>query len=98
MQVSSSASVRRLPRISGTIPISLLPKWDDSKTGLDAYTVDFSRIGARVRTTFVLFPGEIVGIVPWGDSGQAIPSRVVWVERSSVGCLAGLEFLDALPA
>jgi len=68
---------------------------EDSKTEHTAYTVDLSRHGARVRTTLVLFPGEMLGIVPWDDSREAIPSRVVWVERSSLrGSLAGLEFLN----
>jgi len=94
MQVSSSALARSAHRVSATIPISLLLDWEGSKTEHDAYTVDLSSRGVRLRTTFVLFPGEKVGIVPLGDAGQAIPSRVVWVERSSAaGCLAGLEFL-----
>ncbi len=97
MQVRSSAPVRRSKRVSATIPISLMLEWEDSNLGHDAYTVDLSRKGARVRTTFVLSPGEIIGIVPWGESGKQIPSRVVWVQRSSVaGSLAGLEFLDPL--
>jgi hypothetical protein len=70
---------------------------EDAKMEHDAYTVDLSRRGIRVRSTFVLFPGEIVGIVPWGDSGEAIPCRVVWVQRGYTS-LAGLEFLDTLPA
>jgi hypothetical protein len=98
MQVSSSAPARSAQRVSATIPISLLLDWEGSKIEHDAYTVDLSSRGLRVRTTFVLFPGEMVGIVPSGEAGQAIPSRVVWVERSSVsGCLAGIEFLDTLP-
>jgi hypothetical protein len=95
----SSAHLRRSRRILGTIPISLSVEWEDPKTEHDAYTVDLSRRGVRVRTTFVLSPGEMVGIVPWGDSGPAIPTRVVWVQRpgSGRGSLAGLEFLDTLP-
>jgi hypothetical protein len=99
MQDFPSASVRRLHRVSVTIPISLLVKSEDSETRHDAFTVDFSRRGARVRTTFLLSRGEMVGIIPWGDCGEAIRSRVVWVQRSSVfGALAGVEFLDTLSA
>lgn len=98
MQVLSSGPVRRLQRVSATIPIGLLLEGEDSRTEHDAYTVDISRRGVRVRTAFALFPGQMVGIVPSGDSGQAMPSRVVWVERSSAWSLAGLEFLDALLA
>ena len=58
MQVRSSAPVRRSKRVSATIPISLMLEWEDSKLGHDAYTVDLSRKGARVRTTFVLSLGR----------------------------------------
>jgi hypothetical protein len=72
--------------------MSLLRPSDNPKIEYDAYTVDLSRNGVRVRTTLVLYPGELLEI---GDSVQSIPSRVVWVERSSVhGSLAGLEFLE----
>ncbi|MGO8790147.1 MAG: PilZ domain-containing protein [Terriglobia bacterium] len=99
MQGSSSASARRSQRVSATLPLSLLLEWEDSKMGHDAFTVDLSSQGARVRTTVVLSPGDRVGVVAWGDSGQAMPSRVVWVRRSSVaGSLAGIEFLGTLPA
>ncbi len=98
MKPDSSAHLRRTQRVSATIPISLLLQGKDSKTEHDAYTVDLSRKGVRVRTTFALLPGMMVGIVPTGDFGQAIPTRVVWVQRSGSvsGSLAGLEFLDPL--
>ena len=93
-----SAHVPRSQRISATIPITLVLQGEDPKTEHDAYTVDISSKGARIRTVFVLSPGQMVGIVLEGDSRGAITSRVVWVERSSVvGSLAGLEFLDTLP-
>jgi hypothetical protein len=97
MQVSSSPSGRRLERVSATIPLSLLLEREDSRH--DAYTVDISPNGARIRSDFVLTRGQMIGIVASGDSGEAIPSRVVWVEQSpAVGSLAGLEFLGPLPA
>jgi hypothetical protein len=100
MHAVSSAQLRRSQRILATIPISLLVERHDSNMKHDAYTVDLSHEGVRVRTTFVLVLGEMVGIVPCGDSGKAIPTRVVWVRRpgSGRGSLAGLEFLDILPA
>ena len=97
MRASSSPSGRRVKRISATIPLSLVLEHEDSKH--DAYTVDISPNGARIRTDLVLSPGQMIGIVASGDSGQAIPSRVVWVERSTdVGSVAGLEFLGPWPA
>ena len=96
MEVFISAPARSFDRVSATIPISLFLEGEDSKMEHSAYTVDFSHDGVRVRTSLVLFPGEMLGIVAWGDSGKAIPCRVVWAERSSVsGSLAGLEFLGA---
>ncbi len=98
MQVSSAPVERRLQRLSATIPISLLLSREDCTTEFDAYTVDVSHKGLRVRTTFVLLPGDLVGIAPGSDSEQAIASRVVWAQRSSLGgSLAGLEFLETLP-
>ena len=95
----SAIPVRGLQRLSATIPISLLLEGEEAKTEHAAYTVDLSNKGVRVRTGAVLFPGEMLGIVAWEDSGQAIPCRVVWVERSSVsGTLAGIEFVDATRA
>jgi hypothetical protein len=98
MQVVSYATERQSRRVSATIPISLLMEWEDSKTKHDAWMVDISSKGARVRTALVLLAGQIVGIIVSGDSGQATPYRVVWVERSSSGCLAGLALLETAQA
>ena len=98
MQVAPHTTERRSERVSATIPIILLMQQDDSKTEHDAWMVDISSKGARVRTALVLLAGQIVGIIPSGDSGQAIPYRVVWVERSSSGCLAGLALLETTQA
>lgn len=94
MQTASYTTERCSQRVSATIPISLLMQPEDSKTKHDAWMVDVSPKGARVRTALVLLAGQIVGIIPSEDSGQTIPYRVVWVERSSSGCLAGLASLD----
>ena len=93
MQVVSYATERQSRRVSATIPISLLMEWEDPTTKHNAWMVDISSKGARVRTALVLLAGQIVGILA-GDSGQATPYRVVWVERSSSGSLAGLALLE----
>lgn len=98
MEPASSSHIRRSRRVSATIPISLLMEREDSKTEHGATTVDLSRYGVRVRTALALFPGQMVGVVPSRDSGQVIPTRVVWVQQaeSGHGSLAGLEFLNPL--
>jgi hypothetical protein len=98
MQVASYSTERRTQRVSATIPISLVMQMEDSKTKHDAWMVDISSKGARVRTALVLLAGQVVGIIASGDSGQAVPYRVVWVERSSSGCLAGLALLETAQA
>ena len=95
MEEYPSVSHRRLQRLSATIPISLTLARDDYTTEFDAYTVDVSRCGLRVRTNLLLLPGDMIGVAPGPDSEQPISSRVVWAQRSSLGgSLAGLEFLD----
>ena len=98
MEVFSYAAVRQSPRVSATIPISLLMQLVDSTMKHDAWMVDISSEGARVRSGLVLMAGQNVGIISEEDFGQAIPYRVVWVERSSSGCLAGLARLEAAQA
>ena len=99
MQNVSAPPVRRSRRLLATFPVSLFLDRDDSGTGIDAYTVDISRFGARIRTTFVLSPGETIGFAASEDSGPPTRSRVVWVQRASVaGSLAGVEFLEPFEA
>ena len=94
MEGATFTPERCSPRLSATIPISLLAVPGDNKTKHDAWMVDISPEGARVRTPQVLLAGQTVGIVSPEDIGQTISYRVVWVERSSSGCVAGLALID----
>jgi hypothetical protein len=95
---SSAVTDRRLDRLSATIPISVLLSRENYQAEFDAYTVDVSHRGIRLRTNFALFPGDMLGIAQGDEPNTSIPSRVVWVQRTSVGgSLAGLEFLTGLP-
>ena len=98
MQDPSYAVQRHSQRVSATIPVSLLMQPEDTKTTHDAWMVDISPNGARVRSSLVLAAGQIIGVIPSGDSGQAIPYRVVWVEQSSSGCIAGLALWETAQA
>jgi hypothetical protein len=90
MQILSYTTERHSQRVSATIPISLMLEPEVSNARHDGWTIDVSLNGARVRTALVLSAGQVVGIVPLEDLGHTIPYRVVWVEQSSSGCLAGL--------
>ena len=94
------AGRRRSQRIPATIPIWLVVESEGLKLELESSTVDLSFHGAKVRTPFVLLPGETVGIVTKGDIRHAISARVVWAQRAETDLwsLAGLEFLETLPA
>ncbi len=94
MQAASYTTERRSQRVSATIPINLVMHQDEIKIEHDAWMVDISSKGARVRAGLVLLAGQTIGIMPAGDPGQEIPYRVVWVERASSGSLAGLALLE----
>ena len=86
-------TARRAARFSATILISLIPPAAHPHGSKDAYTVDLSSLGARIRTNFDLHAGERVEV---GESGKVIPCRVVWAQPSyPFGSVAGLEFLNA---
>ena len=95
-----SAGLRRSQRLPATIPIKLVVESEGFKVEHDASTVDISLHGVKVRTPFVLLLGDTVGIVTKGDIRHAIAARVVWARRAGTDpwLLAGLEFLETLPA
>lgn len=85
---------RRVPRISATIPLTLKLA-SDSKANFEGYTVDVSQKGLRLRTMFVLYAGDRLGVACDAETDRSIPSRVVWVQRTALGgSLAGIEFLE----
>jgi hypothetical protein len=95
-----SSGRRRSRRIPATIPIRLVVESEGLKLELESSTVDLSFHGVKVRTPFVLLPGETVGMVTEGDTRHAISARVVWAQRTGADLwsLAGFEFLETLPA
>ena len=100
MRGAPATHLCRSQRIPATISIRLVEESEGFKVEHEAPTVDISVQGVRVRTPLVLLPGDTVGVIPRGDSRQAIPARVVWTQRvrTDQGSLAGLEFLETPPA
>jgi hypothetical protein len=100
MRDPPSADLRRSQRIPATIPIRLVVESEGFKVEHEASTIDLSLRGVKVRTRVVLLPGETVGIVTKRDIRHAISARVVWAQRAGTDLwsLAGLEFLETLPA
>ncbi len=91
---------RRSERIFTSIPVTLLVDVDGRKVAWDAYTVDLSQLGVRVRAHVALTPGQTVEVVPSEGPKYAVRSRVVWVGEADSGrdAQAGLEFLSPFPA
>jgi hypothetical protein len=76
MQTVPFAYLRRSQREAATIPVTLVVPSEGSKDH-QAYAIDISPRGVRVRTALELVPGEQVGVVPKGEFPHAIPTRVM---------------------
>ena len=100
MREPSSAELRRSQRIPTTVPIRLAVEAEGFRVEREASTVDLSLRGIRVRTPLALLPGDTVGVIPKRDFQHAIPARVIWAQLAGADMwsLAGLEFLETLPA
>jgi hypothetical protein len=63
--------------------------------GCDAFTVDVSAQGARIKANISLTPGQVVEVIP-ADGSDPVTGRVVWVGKpaSELEGQAGLEFSD----
>jgi hypothetical protein len=96
MQAASYATDRRVQRVSATIPISLMLQPEESEIKHDGWIVDISANGARVRSALVLSSGQVVGVIASETSEQPSLYRVVWVQQSSAGCVAGLARLGTI--
>jgi len=90
----------RSERIPATVPIRLVVVSEDFSLEREASTIDLSPRGVRVRTPLALLPGDTVGVIPLGHLRHPIPARVVWSQSAGADqwSLAGLEFLETLPA
>ncbi len=89
---------RRSDRIFVRLPITLLVDSETEKIAQDAFTVDLSQLGVRVRTELALSPGQAVDVFPNRGLRHPIPSRVIWVgeQRTLQEREAGLEFLKPI--
>jgi hypothetical protein len=87
---------RRSLRVHEAISIGIAIAPENYRVEHEAFTMNQSLQGVRIRTAIPLLPEEMVVAFPRGDSRHATPARVVWVRRpiSSAGYIAGLEFLS----
>src|SRR5438045_9120153 len=94
----ASDNRRRSERKNVAKTFVLFVDTEREKIANSAFAIDLSSLGARIRATVMLVPGQLVTIVPREGSEQAIPSRVVWVGAtgSPRSGEAGIAFLEPL--
>jgi PilZ domain len=86
---------RRSERRIAKVAIVVFVERENEREGCDAFTVDVSKEGARIKSGITLTPGEMVEVAPFNGS-EPVTARVVWVGKpaSELEGQAGLEFLD----
>jgi hypothetical protein len=89
-------NLRRSRRTPEANPIPLAIASEDYQVNHQAFTMNRSLHGLRIRTAVPLSPGETVVISRREGSRHTIPAHVVWVREPipSAEYIAGLEFLS----
>ena len=72
---------RRSLRVSEAISIGIAIASEDYRVEHEAFTMNQSLQGVRIRTAIPLPREEMVVVFPPGDSRHATPARVVWVRE-----------------
>ena len=86
-------NIRRSRRTPEATLIPLAIPSEDYQINHQAFTMNRSLHGLRVRTAVPLSPGETVVVSRQEGSWHTVPARVVWVRERSAEYIAGLEFL-----
>jgi hypothetical protein len=96
MKSALSIETRRSRRQRESNPIRIAIASEGYGVEHQAFTIDESLCGVRIRAVVPLSPGEAIAVSRREGSLRTIPARVVWVRRpiSSAEYIAGLEFLS----
>lgn len=96
MTKAAPANRRRSERKEVSKGIALLVDSGRNQIASQAFAVDLSQLGARVRTSVHLEMGQEVTVIPREGKEYAVPSRVVWVHYAQPDgdAEAGLAFLQ----
>lgn len=87
---------RRAERQETSKAIALVVESEHREISSQAFAVDLSQLGARVRTSVRLEPGQQVTVIPREGKAYSVPSRVIWIHGldSDGDAEAGLAFLE----
>ncbi|MDE3181024.1 MAG: PilZ domain-containing protein [Acidobacteriota bacterium] len=96
MSETSSADRRRATRRETGKAIALVVDSGRGQISNQAFAVNLSELGARVRAQVHLEPGQRVTVIPLEGKAYAVPSRVIWVHPAGLsgGGEAGIAFLE----
>lgn len=89
---------RRAPRHASSKPLAIMVDSERTKISDSAFAVDLSDLGARVRSSLHLEPGQLITVIPSDGPAEGIPSQVIWVDRSGGSSEAGIAFLAPIAA
>ncbi len=97
MDGGARSKARRSERQPAEIPITLRIGSTGQPVERIARAIDLSIHGLRIRTNFVLSPGQTLDLFSRGGRLRPVSGRVVWVVtgESRRPYEAGLEFLDS---
>lgn len=86
---------RQSARAKADRPVTLIVDSNRSQIANNAFAIDFSDLGMRIRSDVQLQPGQLVMVIPNEGPGEAVPSRVIWIEHETPDRTseAGLAFL-----
>ncbi len=87
---------RRNERAVVNRPVTLVVDSSHDQIAHNAFALDLSEVGARLRAGIDLQPGQMVTIIPNEGSAQSVKSQVIWVgeKGSARSGEAGLAFLQ----
>lgn len=94
MPETQSSNRRRADRRPAAKSIALVVDSEHSEIARQAFAVDLSQLGARIRTHARLQLDQKVTVIPREGKAFAVPSRVVWVNAQDSNPEAGLAFLQ----
>ena len=94
MSAQDQPFARQVRRLPARIPVKLIVSSRLPQIAHEAFTLDISPSGARVRASVSLSPGQAVNVIPNEGTLYAIPGRVVWVSEAPThpGAEVGIEF------
>jgi hypothetical protein len=76
---------RRAARKIVARPLTFVVDSDRSQIANNAFAVDLSEFGARIRPGIDLLPGQRITVIPKEGPAHAIPSQVIWVGEAGSG-------------